>query len=101
VSTNPVQQSRTVLARALMATGFGFLVAGIALAIWAGPVFLFISAIGLIDFILAWAFSAGHLGGAGVGIQTIPASDQPDTGPDVIASEASDDPDYNPYARED
>ena len=101
MSTDPTQQSRTVIVRALVASGFGLIAAGILVGLWQGPVFLLIAVLGVADLVLAWAFHTGRLGGAGVGAQTIPATDQPADGPDVVAREATDDPSYNPYARED
>jgi hypothetical protein len=101
MSPDPAQQSRSVLVRSLVASGFVFVAAGIIVGLAVDPVWFLIALVGLIDFVLAWAFNAGHLGGAGIGTQTIPASEQPAAGPDVVAREATDDPSYNPYARED
>jgi len=101
MSTDPTQQSRSVLVRTLVASGLLMITAGVIIGVAVGPVFLLIALVGLVDIVLAWAFQTGRLGGAGVGAQTIPATDQPAAGPDVIAHEATDDPSYNPYARED
>jgi hypothetical protein len=57
--------------------------------------------VGVVDLVLAWAFQSGRLGGAGVGEQPIPATETEPSGADAIAGEATDDPNYNPYARED
>ncbi len=99
MSTDPAQQSRKVLVNSLVASGAVLIAAGIFVGLWQGPVFFLIAGVGLIDLALAWAFASGKLGLSGANV--VQASEQPATGPDVAAHEATDDPSYNPYARED
>lgn len=96
---DPAQRNRQLVANSLVASGLLLIVAGVGVGIAVDPVFLAIAAVGVADLGLAWAFRTGRLG-AGSAAEA-PTASAPDTGPDAAAREATDDPSYNPYARED
>jgi hypothetical protein len=91
------QNNRRTLAVALVAGGFVAVAVGIILGLAVDPILFAIAAFGLIDFVLASLFSSGRLGSATYDQRP----GEPLQDPDLAAGEATDDPSYNPYARED
>ena len=87
------QEAARRLARALYLSGAVTLIAGIALGFVLSPVFFGIAAIGLLDFVLAWAFATGRIGPLAARRAAAEAGD--------AAAVAEADPSFNPYARED
>jgi hypothetical protein len=98
MSSDPAQQSRRVLVAALVTGGFVAIAVGVFVGIWLGPAYFAVALVGLVDFALAWMFSSGRINSAAYSphLGQPPAPD-----PDRAAHEATDDPSYNPYARED
>ena len=77
------------VASALYMSGAVTVVVGFVLS----PLFFGIAAIGLLDFVLAWAFAAGRIGPLAARRAAAEAGD--------AAAVAEADPSFNPYARED
>ena len=100
MTTDPAAQSRRVLVNSLVATGLLLVVVGVIVGIWQGAVFFLIAAVGALDLVVAWAFASGRIGLSRANVVP-PTGAEPEAGPDVAAHEATDDPSYNPYARED
>jgi hypothetical protein len=98
MSGGPTQQSRRILVNSLIAGGVLMVAVGIFVGLWQGAAFFLLAVVGLIDLALAWAFASGRIGLSGASV--VGASEPPATGPDVAVQEATDDPSYNPYARE-
>ena len=86
------QEAARRLARVLYLSGAVTLVVGVALGFVISPVFFGIAAIGLLDFVLAWAFVSGRIG---------PAARRAAAEAGDAAAVAEADPSFNPYARED
>ncbi len=91
-------RNRRTLAIALLASGLGFLCLGFILALVVDRAFFVIAGIGVIDLGLALLYATGRLGSSREYAQ--PLGDQPHD-PELAATEASDDPSYEPYAIED
>ena len=91
------ESNRRTFASALLAVGVLTVAVGIILGIAVDPILFLVAALGLLDFILAALFASGRLGST--------PYDQPPgeplLDPDVVGAEPSDDPSYNPHARED
>lgn len=78
------QTSRRTLVLSMIIGGIVIVAVGIGVGIAVGPAFFAIAAFGLVDFVLAWMFHTGRLGG-----------------PALAPEQPADDLFYNPYARED
>ncbi len=75
----------------MILSGVVMIAIGIAVGIAVAPAYFAIAALGLVDFVLAWMFHTGRLGGS-------PPPGQP---ADAAPADPTLDPSYNPYARED
>ena len=91
---DPERQAVRALALSLVIGGL----ITIALGVWLGAtvesVLYVVSAVGLVDFALAWAFASGRIGPLAQRRRDAEASGD-------AAALAGVDPSYNPYARED
>jgi hypothetical protein len=74
------------IARALVISGVATIVVAVVLAVAIDPVLGAIALLGIVDFVLARMFASGRLGSS-------PAAGAP--------ADPTEDPSYNPYARED
>jgi hypothetical protein len=92
------QERRRTATLLLVLAGSLMALAGLLLAILVEPAFLVLVGIGLVDLFFAALLSTGRLGAAP--IASAPAGPPPED-PDHVAGEVTDDPSYNPYARED
>jgi hypothetical protein len=81
------ENTRRTLVLSLTISGIVITAVGIGVGIAVGPAYFAIAAFGLVDFVLAWMFHTGRLGGPAA------APEQP--------IDPTADPSYNPYARED
>ncbi len=82
--------AKRMTVRALVVSGVITIVVGVVLAIAVAPLLGLIAAVGIVDFVLAWAFATGRLTPPGARVE------------DRLApGDASLDRSYNPYARED
>lgn len=84
----PVPNS--VLVKVLVGSGLFTIAVGVVLALTVDPILIVIALVGLIDFGLARAYATGKLGSPG-----------PQVPDDLAPGDESQDPSYNPYARED
>ncbi len=84
----PVPSS--VLVRVLVGSGLFTIAVGVVLALTVDPILAVIALVGLIDFGLARAYATGKLG-----------RPESQLAEDSGSTDASQDPSYNPYARDD
>jgi hypothetical protein len=80
------QTNRALVARVLVISGVATIVVAVVLGIVVEPVLFAIAGVGILDLVLARAFASGRLGSADG---------------DAAEPAPSEDPSYNPYARED
>lgn len=80
----------SVLVKVLVGSGLFTIAVGVVLALTMDRILLVIALVGLVDFGLARAYATGKLGSPGQQVTE-----------DLAPGDASSDPSYNPYARED
>jgi len=86
----PQRQAQQIIVRALVVGSVLCTVVGAVLGLAVEPILGLIAVVGITDFGLAWAFSTGKLRAPGAAV-----SDE------LAPGDASEDPSYNPYPRED
>ena len=84
-----------MVARALVISGVVTIGVAVVLAVALEPYLIAIALVGLVDFVLARMFASGRLGGSGVQAATEEPADAAEP------ADPTQDPTYNPYARED
>jgi hypothetical protein len=87
---------KPIIVQVLVVSGIATIVIAGVLAVVVDPLLAFIALIGVVDLIVARGFATGRLG-------TPPAAApiQPEMSDELAPGDASQDPSYNPYARED
>lgn len=92
--TGPSSNSSRTVAMSLISGGVATIVVAIILGATVEPALYAIALVGIVDFGLAWAFSKGYVGTGAPQRREAEASGD-------AATVATEDPSYNPYARED
>jgi hypothetical protein len=87
-------RNQEIVARTLVFSGVATIVVAVVLAVVVEPYLIAIALVGLLDFAMARMFSSGRWGGAGVQAAT-------EEGSSAEPADPTQDPSYNPYARED
>jgi hypothetical protein len=88
---------KPIIVQVLVVSGIATIVLAGVLAVAVDPLLAFIALIGVVDLVVARGFATGRIGPAPVA-----AAEGEDRISDELApGDASQDPSYNPYARED
>jgi hypothetical protein len=85
-----------IVAQVLVVSGIATIVVAGVLAVVVDPLLAFIALIGVVDLIVARGFATGRLG-----TPATAAPIEPEMSDELAPGDASQDPSYNPYARED
>jgi hypothetical protein len=87
---------KPIVAQVLVVSGIATIVVAGVLAVVVDPLLAFIALIGVVDLIVARGFATGRLGTPRASAPT-----EPEVSDRLGPGDASQDPSYNPYARED